>query len=137
MNGKQVAVLCSVTAAVGGAAWACSVGSPVVYGAAPGSVSNIAQTILGLITSGGGIISTIVLVLKKFGVAVPDDASKMVEKMVEDYRKGKMIDIAEDTVLISAMTFRVKAKDPKGIELATQLMQHVMVNGAKPVEPVK
>lgn len=137
MNGKQVAVIGSVLVTVAGTAWAFSVASPVLYGAAPASWWNNLQTLAGSLLGGGGAITTIVLILKKLGVPVPDNAGSAVEKLLDDYRKGKMIDVAEDTVLISAMTFRVKAKDPIGIELATKLMQHVMVDNAGKQEPAK
>lgn len=127
MNGKQVGLLASVGLAVCGVAWACSVGSQVVYGAAPGSANNVLQAILGLVTGGGGIISTLWIVLKKFVPSAPDGALVAVEKMLADYRAGKMIDVAEDTVLTSALLFRVKEKDARGIEIATSLIQHVMV----------
>lgn len=138
MNKRQVAVLGSVTASIAGVAWACSVGSPMVYGSAPTNWTNSLQTLFGSLLGGGGIISTIVLVLKKFGVNVPDESSSIVEKLIDDYRKGKMIDVAEDMTLTSALMFRVRAKDAAGIQLATQLIQHVMVNGGKVVtETVK
>lgn len=130
-TGRKIAILGSVLALVFGVVLCTAVGKPVAYGAAPANATNILQTLFGGGLTIGGIISTVTLVLKKFGVTVPDGASVAVERLIDDFRKGKTIDVAEDTVLTSALMFRVKAKDAAGIDIATKLIQHVMVNGGK------
>ena len=133
MNGRQVAVLGSVAASIVGVAWACSVGSPVAYGAAPASTSNVWQTIVGGLMGSGGIVATIVLVLKKLGVQNVDTAVDAVKQILDDYRAGKPLDVAEDTALLTVMMCRARLKDSVGSELATKLSQHIWASDAKVV----
>ena len=129
MSGRQFAILCSVFASILGVAWACSIGSPVAYGAAPANWWNNLQTVAGSLLGGGGAISTIVLVLKKLGVPNVDVAADAVKEIIADYRSGKPIEVAEDSALLAVLMARAKAKDAAGSELATKLAQHVWSQG--------
>lgn len=132
MNGRQVAVLGSVAASIIGVAWACSVGAPVAYGAAPANWTNNLQTLLGSLLGGGGAISTIVLVLKKLGVPNVDIAADAFKEILADYKAGKPIEVAEDAALLAVLMSRARAKDAVGSELATKLAQHVWAGGKSP-----
>lgn len=132
MTGRQIGVLISLLAAVGGTAWACSVGSPVAYGAAPANWFNGIQTLLGSLIGGGGAISAVVLVLKKLGVPGVDAAADAVKELIADYRSGKPIEVTEDAALLAVLMCRAKAKDAVGSQLATNLAQHVWSQGKMP-----
>jgi len=127
---EKVMALGGMVAVIGGTAWACSVGSPVAYGAAPASTTNILQTIFGGGLSLTGIVTTIIAVLKsgvlggKAGSIVTD-----ISPLMNSLLAGKTDAVGVTKIVAISVLYadRVHANDDEGRKLVNQIADRCLV----------
>jgi len=129
---EKVMAIGGLAAGVAGTAWACSVGSPVVYGVGSGSVANWLQILSGGGLSIGGIITAIVSVLKS-GVLggkateIAGDVSPLLSSLLSGHTNAVGV---TKTVAISVLyADRVHANDDEGRRLVNQLAERCLSTG--------